>query len=142
METARDVPQPSIAVRVGDLDRHACVVSLIEHHLQGRLSREDLERRQQLATSAVTTDDLRVLLEDLPQSPVTPAPARGRRVSVSFAGRVPGAVWALAPILPVYGAAKFGKFMFEYSAEGHYYTAAVAGAVGYVTHSVTTFLRR
>jgi hypothetical protein len=116
METARDVPGPSIAVRVGDLDRHACVVSLIEHHLQGRLTADDLERRQHLASSAVTTDDLRVLLNDLPQSPVPSTPVRRRRASVPSAMRVPGAVRALAPILPVYAAGKFGQFMFEYSA--------------------------
>ena len=65
MDTAPAVQSPGLCV--GDLERSACAVTLIEHHLQGRLSDEDLERRQRMAMAAVTDDDLRLLLADLPR---------------------------------------------------------------------------
>ena len=43
-------------MRVGDAERDACVAALIEHHLHGRLTVEELDRRQRSALAAVTTD--------------------------------------------------------------------------------------
>jgi len=41
-------------VRVGDAERDACIEALAEHHIRGRLSVEELDRRQRAALNAVT----------------------------------------------------------------------------------------
>ena len=138
METTHDLRQPALALRVGDAERQACTVALIEHHLQGRLSAEELERRQDLAATSVTRDDLRVLLADLPTS----AQPTGRGRLAAPAGNGSRAAWALPPVVAVGVAGWFGQATFVHSAEGHYYTAAVAGALGYATHAATALLRR
>ena len=56
-----------LSVRVGDAERDACVSALIDHHLHGRLSVEEHDRRQRAALAAVTAGDLGLLLTDLPQ---------------------------------------------------------------------------
>jgi hypothetical protein len=40
------------------------------------------------------------------------------------------------------GVGAWGQATWEYSAEGHFLTAAVAGAVGYAMHAVTARSRR
>lgn len=142
MDITRDAPQQSLAVRVGDIERHACVVTLIGHHLQGRLSTEELERRQRLAMVAVSTTDLRSLLMDLPPPEATVPRSHGRRLTVPLPERMPRTVRALMSVVPVLGAASFGQWFWQYSAEGHLLTGALAGAVGYATHAVTASLRR
>ncbi len=142
MEISRNTLQQSLPVRVGDLEREACVVSLIGHHLQGRLSNEDLERRQRSAMAAGTADDIRLLLMDLPELEAATTPPHGQRPPTLPTVRIPKAVHALLPAVPLLGVAGLGTAAWQYSAEGHYYTALLAGAVGYATHAVTTRLRR
>jgi len=59
------------SIRVGDAERHACVDSLNQHYAEGRLSKDELDRRQHAALTASTLSDLHLLVEDLP----SPAPS-------------------------------------------------------------------
>ena len=150
MEITRDALRQVLPVRVGDLERDACVVSLIGHHLQGRLPTEELERRQRLASVAVTSEDIRLLLMDLPDFESSAvAPTGDRRAATPGSVRVPEAVRdllplgkALLPVVPLIGVASVGQAVWQYSDEGHFFTAAFAGAVGYATHAVTMRFRR
>lgn len=145
MDTTRSTQPRSVAVRVGNLERDACVIRLIDHHLQGRLTDEDLEQRQRLAMAAVDADDLRVLLADLPQQEAAPASGRGPLLRPGQPLPMPRGVKPLlyaAPVLIVAGVADVASSAWQYSAEGHYITAAVAGAIGYATHAVVARLRR
>lgn len=54
------------AVRVGDAEREAVLDALSEHHAKGRLTVEELDRRQHAALAAETWADLDALLTDLP----------------------------------------------------------------------------
>ena len=97
--------------RIGDAERAECVEALVEHHVAGRLSREEFEQRQSQAHAAVTFGDLAVLLADLPDTtfvsdrPVvqrsTVARAR-QRIGHRLALRVApaGAVVAVAAVVP------------------------------------------
>ena len=66
-------------VRVGDAERDACIGSLTDHHLHGRLSVEELDRRQRAALNAVTAD-LAALIADLPGSWQQDGPKTGLRL--------------------------------------------------------------
>jgi Domain of unknown function (DUF1707) len=55
-------------VRVGDAERDTCMTALAEHHVDGRLSVEELDRRQRAALCAITAADLAGLLTDLPNT--------------------------------------------------------------------------
>lgn len=57
--------------RVGDAERDGCVELLVEHFLRGRLSAEELDRRQDAALRATTAVELAGLVADLPH----PVPA-------------------------------------------------------------------
>jgi hypothetical protein len=67
-----------LAVRVGDVERDACVEKLIDNYVQGRLSVEELGRRQREALEASTAADLAGLVADLPavNPSVDPLPAQ------------------------------------------------------------------
>jgi hypothetical protein len=84
----RDLFDPStaphhhrVAQRAGDVERTATCEALAEHYVSGRLSRDELENRLGWAMQAVTEDELRQLIADLPRSPLlgpipTPTPPR------------------------------------------------------------------
>jgi hypothetical protein len=55
-----------LTVRIGDADREECLDALSDHHVWGRLTLDELDRRQRAALTAVTRDDLAGLLADLP----------------------------------------------------------------------------
>ncbi|MCH1866533.1 DUF1707 domain-containing protein [Nocardioides sp. CFH 31398] len=61
--------QPTM--RIGDAERDACVDLLAEHHVRGRLSVDELDRRQRAALTATTEADLSSLLLDLPAEPTS-----------------------------------------------------------------------
>src|SRR5215203_2400761 len=67
-----------LAVRVGDVERDACVEKLIENCVQGRLSVEELGRRQREALEASKAADLAGLVADLPAGnpSVDPTPSQ------------------------------------------------------------------
>lgn len=144
MDIRGDVTQDSAAIRVGDMERNACVVSLIGHHLQGRLTSDELEQRQRLASVAVDARDLSVLLADLPQEVVLPTPRVRPVLRVGDPGRALAAVrssrWTrtLLVVAPVAAVGRVAESAWQNSSEAHYITAAVAGAVGYATHAVRT----
>ena len=78
----RDLVDPSaaprddhhrVAQRAGDVERAATCEVLAEHFVSGRLSRDELETRLGWAMCAVTEDELRQLIADLPRSP-SPSP--------------------------------------------------------------------
>jgi hypothetical protein len=70
--------QPTM--RVGDDERDDCIEALAEHHVRGRLTVEELDRRQRAALTATTEADLAVLLLDLPAEP-TSGPRRWRSLA-------------------------------------------------------------
>ena len=67
-------------VRVGDAERDACIDTLTDHHLHGRLPVEELDRRQRAALNAVTAADLAALIADLPGSWQQDGPKTGLRL--------------------------------------------------------------
>lgn len=126
-------------LRVGDAERDACVAVLIDHHLHGRLSVDELEQRQRMALNATTAGDLRRLLADLPQTDVA-KPGRialpsGMSGTTNRAGR-----WLL-PIGTVLGGASFSQWAWQYSAEGPFLGALVGGALGYAVHAAASKFR-
>ena len=71
------------SLRVSDAEREAVALELRTHHDAGRLSVEEFSERLESAYSAVTREDLELLLGDLPRL-VSAVPARRR-------ARLPGA---------------------------------------------------
>ncbi|MGH7666662.1 MAG: RDD family protein [Candidatus Dormibacteria bacterium] len=57
------------SLRASDQDREEVVAALTEHHVQGRLSSEELGQRSRLAYAAHTNGQLNDLLRDLPGQP-------------------------------------------------------------------------
>jgi hypothetical protein len=141
METSLGGTQP-LTVRVGDAERDACVAALIEHHLHGRLSVEEFDRRQRAALAAVTTGDLRLLLADLPRGD-EPAERRTRGVVPGAAsGTVAKAAVRVLPAGLVVAGASLSQWAWQYSAEGPFLGALTGGALGYVAHSAIARFRR
>ena len=129
--------------RVGDSERDACVTTLIDHHLHGRLSVEDLERRQVAAMTAVTTQDLRLLLADLPDSGHAGMRSPQQTLPADAVDQARKAVKSLLPVTPVLlGGAWFSQWFWQYSAEGPFLGALAGGALGYASHAVLSRLRR
>jgi hypothetical protein len=60
------------SLRASDADRERFVEALRQHHVEGRLTTEELEERTGKAYEARTLGDLNALATDLP--PLTPAP--------------------------------------------------------------------
>ena len=147
MDSTRYTQQRTMALRVGTVERDACVIALIGHHLQGRLTDEDLERRQRMALAAVDADDLGVLLADLPQQQVAVPAARPnplfRLGQPSLVPKGVKALLCLVPGLAVVGVMNnMGETAWLYTQNGAYGTVLVAGAAGYATHAVAARLRR
>lgn len=133
-----------LSLRVSDAERDACVDALIEHHVHGRLSVEELDQRQRAALAAVTAADLRPLLADLPAAACSPrdrpprrSPARLRDAHLT----AKTATLAVAA-LPVFGVAWFSQWAWQYSAEGPFLGALAGGALGSAAHAVTSRFRR
>lgn len=61
-------PQPDDAIRVGTAEREATAARLNEAFEEGRLTLAEHDERLSACFSAVTRADLRVLVEDLPES--------------------------------------------------------------------------
>ena len=141
MEISRgDAKQSS--VRVGDAERDACVSALIDHHLHGRLSVEELDRRQRAALAAVTAGDLGLLLTDLPQAE-PPVDRRSRRVvSAKTSGAVARASIRALPVGLILGGASFSQWAWQYSAEGPFLGALATGALAYAAHAAIVRWRR
>jgi hypothetical protein len=129
-------------VRVGDVERDACSAALIDHHLHGRLSIDELERRQRAALAAVTEGDLAALFDDLPegQSPVRRNPRRS--VSRATSTDVGDVAIRLVPIVPVLGGAWFTQWIVSSTGDGAFLGALATGALGFASHAVVSRFRR
>ena len=124
-------------VRIGDNEREACVDALTEHHLRGRLSVEEFDRRQRAALEAVTAADVRRLVADLPPS----AKGSQRPPRIPARGQVDArtaALWAAPPVVIVSSAAVTSTVIADAagmaSTPGVFWVSALTGAVGYATH--------
>lgn len=127
-----------ITVRIGDQERDACVDALNEHHARGRLSVDELDRRQRAALAAVTDADLSALLLDLPHATSARAPVVAAEDWWSLdpkvrAGRM--ARWAAAPFSLVAGGVMVASTV-NYSEERQFVAGFAAAGLGYVTHLV------
>jgi len=135
METAAPTGE-RIMVRIGDQERDECVNALNEHHARGRLSVDELDRRQRAALVAVTDADLAALLVDLPgaayeRSPVVAAEDWWSLDPRVRAGRM--ARWAAAPFSLVVGGVVVASAV-NSSDERNFVAGFAAAGLGYVTH--------
>jgi hypothetical protein len=134
--------EPS-TLRVGDAERDACVSTLIEHHLHGRLSVEELDRRQRQAMAAVTTRDLDTLLADLPPGEAPAVRSFHRVLTTGAPGPLANAAIRFLPVsVMVGGCAAFSQWAWQYSAEGPFLGALAGGVVGYATGALMGRSRR
>ena len=127
-----------ITVRIGDEERDECVDALNEHHARGRLSVDELDRRQRAALDAVTDADLSALLLDLPHTTGLRTPVAAAQDWWSLdpkvrAGRM--ARWAAAPFSLVVGGVVVASTV-NYDDERNFVTGFAAAGLGYVTHVV------
>lgn len=129
-------------VRVGNDERDACVEKLIDHHLRGRLSAEELDRRQRAALNASTAADLAALIADLPLDTAAVDQSKSGR-SVRRSSARTAAVWGGPPVVLLSTATIAASFeSYYYHSEDIFVTSLVAGVVGYVTHWVVARVRR
>ena len=135
------IPQRQVErlrVRVGHEERDACRSALLEHHLSGRLTAEELERREHAALDAVTNLDLARLLADLPQEQMngqelTSPPRAGTTLTPVWTSlRIRSRVrWAVPPAAV---AATGWFFTAPNPTDQQWLVAVVAGAFGYFGH--------
>lgn len=133
-------------VRIGDEEREACLDALTEHHVRGRLSAEEFDRRQRAALEASTAADLGRLLADLPSSATDPRRALRTPAPGWFDART-ATLWAAPPVVIVSSAAITSTVIADAagmaSTPGVFWVSALTGAVGYATHwAVSRFRRR
>lgn len=127
-------------MRIGDAERDECISALCEHHAWGRLSVDELDRRQTAALTAVSAADLAVLLSDLPEH------GRGGSPEVSHRDwRAPlkeralrATRWALPPTCFVTSGVMIASADGMYSDERQFVAGVAAAGIGYVTHLVVS----
>ncbi|ROR91037.1 DUF1707 SHOCT-like domain-containing protein [Nocardioides aurantiacus] len=135
----------ALSERVGDVERDTVIADLNGHHAHGRLTADELDRRQSLALSAVTRYDLLQLTSDLPQ---TRTPSRGGAPAGAAAPQVAAVARrvsiAAVTASPVLGAALFLGNLTQYDTgvEVGFTATVVGGAIGYATHAVRDRIRR
>jgi hypothetical protein len=126
--------------RLGDADRDAVATELLSHHLHGRLSLEELERRETAAHDAVYAADLVRLLVDLPGDTATMLPGAQPRHPLRLLS-VPPVVrdrllrYGTAPAAVTAGAALFAGSSWQFNSEDVFLFAVLNGALGIVTHA-------
>jgi len=124
-------------LRASDVDREQVVMELKEHHVQGRLSTEELSERSRLAFAAKTSGELNGLLADLPGRPRGPMTVWEGVRSLRSRGPFPGlgylGFWprggALVTDLVLLGAA--GAVLQTLSRDGHLFGPIAVVQVGY-----------
>jgi hypothetical protein len=131
-------------VRIGDEERDACVDALTEHHLRGRLSAEEFDRRQQAALEASTAADLGRLVADLPTP--TAEPQRVPRTPAAGFDLRRAALWAAPPVAIASSAAITSTVIADAAGmattPGVFWVSAFTGAVGYATHWALSRFRK
>lgn len=135
----------ALSERVGDAERDQVLAELNGHHAHGRLSAEELERRQVLALNAVTRYDVLRLVADLPHSTHGSSqriPDVHQPLPVAAVARRAGVAAATAS--PVIAAGWWMGYLNQYAqgVEVGFTATVVGGAVGYLTHAVRGRLRR
>lgn len=134
----------SLLERVGDEERDACISMLNGHQARGRLSLEELDRRQDLALVAVTRYDLMVLVADLPGvgAAMESTSARATWASPELWSTAAKAttVGALSAV-PVVLSAWLSVSIWEWDNAGAFYGALMGGAAGYGTYAGKARLR-
>jgi hypothetical protein len=143
----RPNPHAGLNLRVGDAERDACLATLVDHHLHGRLSMEELDRRQRAALAAVTSADLTALLVDLPdqQRQVVRKPrASGVLPHSARLERARGAARLLPPVVLLSGAfiAQGGDTGDWWHLNDSVSSGLIMASFGYATHWVVSKLRR
>ena len=134
---ASSVEQQS-PVRIGDAERDECMETLTEHHVRGRLTVEELDRRQRAALVAVTEADLAALLTDLPGGASTWRPVGGDWWSLDPKVRAMRmARWAATPVSLAAGGI-FVASATPLNNEGGFVVGLAAAALGYLTHFAMT----
>lgn len=133
-------------MRVGDAERDACLQDLNEHHALGRLSIDELDRRQRATLTAVTALDLAALTVDLPHDLTAGRPARRRAwsgVSSLFRSRLArrAAIWTGPPAAVVTASTFVVAADYRYD-EQVFLASLATGAVGYLSHWVACRLKR
>ena len=123
-----------MAVRADDAEREACITALVDHHVQGRLDLEELDRRRDAALAAVTRADLKALLADLPETSATSSAQSSRR---SYE-----AARLVIPATTVLGGAWFAQWAWQFSAEGPFLGAFFGGTLAFTVHTVMNRFRR
>ena len=126
------------AVRIGDAERDTCLEALGEHHAHGRLTADELERRQQAALTAVTEADVAALLSDLPatnrQVTSLRAPERASVVDNWLRGRTIAELAAVSCSLTA-----GGVLVADLTTDEHAFVVGFgATALGYVTHLLSS----
>jgi hypothetical protein len=87
--------QRRASLRASDADRERFVETLRQHHVDGRLTVEELSERTERAYAARTLGDLDALATDLP--PLPPAPPPGRPASAELPPKLrPPGPWRTA----------------------------------------------
>lgn len=130
--------------RVGDEERDACISLLNGHQARGRLSVEELDRRQDLALVAVTRYDLMVLVADLPgvSSAMESKSSRATWASVEvWSTAAKTASVGVLSAVPVVLSAWWSVNLWEWDNAGAFYGALMGGAAGYGTYAGKARLR-
>jgi hypothetical protein len=130
-------------LRIGDAERDSCLAALTEHHVHGRLSIDELDRRHRAALGAVTNADLAALLADLPQSDSAWRPRAEGLDWWSLDPKVRAvrmARWAATPVSLVAGGALVASASTQ-TDETNFVVGVAASALGYLTHKVITTWR-
>jgi Domain of unknown function (DUF1707)/2TM domain len=82
--------QPRASLRASDADREQFVEALGQHHVDGRLTADELSERTGLAYQARTLGDLDALATDLPALPAQAAPTGRAGAGPPVRPRPPG----------------------------------------------------
>ena len=128
-------------VRIGDAERDECMGTLTEHHVRGRLTVEELDRRRSAALAAVTETDLAALLTDLPGGTATRRPLAVGDDWWSLDPKVRAvriARWAATPVSLAAGGVLVASSNAVHRVETGFAVGLAAAAMGYLTHVVMT----
>jgi hypothetical protein len=126
-------------IRIGDAERDECMEALTEHHVRGRLSVEELDRRHRAALTAETDVELAELLADLPHT----SPRSDLAVAGDWWGLEPHvraarmARWAATPVSLAAAGVLVAATDITTDEVG-FAAGLMAASIGYLTHLLVT----
>lgn len=97
MDDRRPTPAGTAHLRIGDAERDSVAEALHEHFAKGRLTREELDERLDVALRAKTESNLRELMSDLPQPRGLPEPKPADPPRPATPSWTAGPPWAAGP---------------------------------------------